>query len=1541
MALLGGTNSFFRALVLFFFCFLIAHAEYRSYDGVGNNVANPKAGSAFTPFLQNHTIAKTATYPDLSNVTYTCPSGPATVPGVWLAGRCVSDIAMSYNTPANNLTLRRRFVSTTFRTHMITHFAHYVSFDLTASEKPKSAPINVPFPANDALYQSPGTVPLNSSIPLPFSPTLETISDISSPGHNKATRGGVNIITGFLDQSALYGSSLAEVQRLREPTGCRMKTRLDDLGHEYPPRKTNKPEEYDLGFWSARSGDIFSTLFSTMFLREHNLYCANLKKDYGTMSDDDLFEKTRAYIIGLLQHITYTEYLATVLGTTPPVKSPTMGGDEYQILDAQNQLVDKLTFKDTRTRLILEDFGYENIARVLARQAQEEVDIYYSDESRNYFGPDSSPVDLAQLDVLRGRDHLLPKYNEARVIYNLPPAKTFADISSNPTIQLRLQQLYATVDDVEMTVGALAEDHDLRPSSSMGPLFRAGMMAQFVNIRDSDRFWYQNEGVLDKEAYDKVMDTNLRTLLLKHFKDNSTLPASIWKFASEGQEVTAGGSSIEFTSNYKVSWTLTPQNINFELSFLGPVGWFGLGLSPNPNMNGAQFFVAQHASEDSEDIVLDKYTSNGNAVVPSFQGHYLADSMSKAEANTPLVIKFSRPLSVQDGVKISDGNLYVLFAFSDAKRIGYHQGGDSHGYYQVNFFTNSNSGNLSNSPRTTHKWHGIGMFICWAVIFPASIFIVRYQKHKIGNAISLHRHIQLLTGFSITSLAAAAIATASPSMYMPHKIMGLTILAAVIGQLGLGIAAIYTLDRLESANQGFAMIIKWMHRILGTGVLLLAWVNIYFGLIAYKAPFGVIIGYIAYIAALVVGVCIYHFRWHREGRTFRGERHILVKDYLVDQGEKKGKGDEFDDVQPLLSMSKITWDTINNRVNSGAKLVVVDDYVFDIREWIPSHPGGQKVLERVIGTDITEDFYGHSGFSSLANSLGAGEKGSLSRANTTRSRRFGSALHMNELSSSSTASATSLPQILPPHKLVGQLKHTRMATNLPESLHMFREYRRDPRRLSVHDNRKSFYSDAMRQSQAIDELPEDNELGVLNGDGNGGPSAVFESTPSEHEKKSLLDRLFHWFEELSHLVDRYNIRLGGGNVNFYAGDGEDDAAQASRALATHTHTARAIQRLARYCIGMIDNDNSSVGALRRKTSLKPDPAKKIFKRYILSSKTTLTSQTTSRPVRRFTFRPCTGLDKKPKRTKRNNPKKMFAPGEYIEIQCTVDGQVLTRSYTPIEGNMDEEFAIYVKIYSDGMVSRFLDNQYPGYEIRIRGPFDLSEKYGMDDLPAASINAVARSVPRMLYNPQREDGRWNVLLMIVGGTGLTPALQMIHHHIRNQDLDSQDPKDQSDMFVLCLNRSYRDIIAGPYMDRLVELSGNRLRVDYGVNEANERTPGVFKGHLTPQLLKQWFVSVFHRRNGAVQDPSKMELLGSEIASIGQQQQQLLQVPGAAATAAAVAEEGEISDLRMQMIMNSFIRPGVRVMLSGTTGMMDVALDFLEQSQYPPERCIVLH
>ncbi|KAG0033746.1 hypothetical protein BGZ82_005992 [Podila clonocystis] len=1515
-----GMSTFLRSLLMILSAMLLANAEYRSYSGIGNNIANPLAGSAWTPYLQNHTIIKAASYPEQQQPpipSINCPISP--IANQWAAGRCVSNIAMSYDTPVNNTIQRQQFVSTTFRTHMVTHFAHYVALNLIATAPAASVPKPIPFPPDDASYQSPGSFVLNSSTPISFQTTPDTMANSSSsPAKNKSVRSGVNMVTSFLDQSALYGSSESDVLRLRDRPGCKMRVKVDPHGYEYPPRQANNPNMYDIGRFSEKSSDIFSATFSTLFIREHNSYCTNLTIANPGMDPDVVFEKTRAYMIALLQRITFTEYLANVLGTTPPLP------ESYQILNKQNQLIEILSFRDTRTRQILEDFGFENIARLLARQAQEEVDIYYADQTRNYLSDVGAPLDLAMLDVLRGRDRLLPKYNEARAIFNLPRAKSFAEISPNAKVQTALQRLYATVDDVEMSVGALCEDHDL-PNSSLGPLFRAGIMAQFVAIRDSDRFWYEVPGVLDDGVLELVQRTTLRDLFLRHFHDKSTLPESVWMYKDEG-EVKSTSSGIQFNPNFKVSWSLKSQSIDFELSFTGSVGWFGMGLSPTAGMGGAQFFIVQQDPTNSDALVLDAYSSAGDKVIPKFERNMIKNIVRPA-GDGLLVVKFSRPLATQDNVKITEANIYVLYAFSDAKRIGYHQG--ARGSHQVNFYTQFDSGNMSNSPRTTHKWHGIGMFICWAVIFPASIFIVKYQKHRIGNAISLHRHIQILTGFSITSLAAAAIATASPSMNQPHKIMGLTILAAVIGQLGLGIAAIYTLGQLESANKGIAVVIKWMHRILGTGVLFLAWINIYFGLLAYQAPFAMIMAYVAYIVFLIVGLGVYHYRWSREGQTVRGNSRILVKNFLMEENEKGGKGDQ--SKQPLLSLPKITWDTVNTRVNSGAKLVVVDDYVFDIREWIPSHPGGAKVLERVIGTDITIDFYGHSGSSPTEAALSTAlpekqQQSSLGRRATFR-RVLDESVHLNQLSTtSSTSSLSSIPQALHPHQLVGQLKHTRMTTNLPESLKVFKDaQRRDPRRFSMPDARKSFYGDVVRHSQAIDELPEDIELGGKNNEDDDGD--VIDSPPSVREKKSLLERLFAWFEGLSHVVDRYNIKSHGGAVNFGNGDGDDDT-QMMRALATHGHSARAIQRLARYCIGVIDVDNSSTVALRRQLTTKPDPSHKIFKRYMLTSKTTLTSPLTSRPVRRFTFKPCTALNKA-KKMKRNSAKKMFMPGDFIEIQCAVEGQVLTRSYTPIEGNMDEEFAIYVKIYSEGMVSRFLDMQYPGYEIRIRGPFDLSEKYGNNSGDGAGRSKPNRSC-RFLLNPDRDDGRWNQLLIIAGGTGLAPALQMIHHHIRNQNLDTQDPKEQSDIFLLCLNRSHRDVISGQYMDKLMALSGKKLRVYYGVNEASEKTPGVYKGHLTHETLRKWFLQVYNEKNMHQEDLSRFDH-GSEIKS----------APPLSSPKPGVTFEDDVSDQKMQMVMSSFIRPAVRVMISGTPGMMDTALEFMEQNKFSHERCIVLH
>ena len=122
----------------------------------------------------------------------------------------------------------------------------------------------------------------------------------------------------------------------------------------------------------------------------------------------------------------------------------------------------------------------------------QEVDIRLVDEVRNFlFGaPGQGGLDLASLNIQRGRDHGLADYNQTRVSVGLPRVTTFAQITSDTTVQEQLRQAYGTVDEIDLWVGALAEDH--LPGSSVGPLTQRMLVDQFTRLRDGDRLWFQN-----------------------------------------------------------------------------------------------------------------------------------------------------------------------------------------------------------------------------------------------------------------------------------------------------------------------------------------------------------------------------------------------------------------------------------------------------------------------------------------------------------------------------------------------------------------------------------------------------------------------------------------------------------------------------------------------------------------------------------------------------------------------------------------------------------------------------------------------------------------------------------------------------------------------------------------------------------------------------------------------------------------------------------------------------------------------------------------
>lgn len=102
------------------------------------------------------------------------------------------------------------------------------------------------------------------------------------------------------------------------------------------------------------------------------------------------------------------------------------------------------------------------------------------------------PLDLASINIQRGRDHALPAYNQWRIYCGLNRAETFDQFQTeirNEHIRIKLEQLYGHPDNVDLWVGAILENVD--NDAKVGPTFRCLLAEQFKKLRDGDRHFYK------------------------------------------------------------------------------------------------------------------------------------------------------------------------------------------------------------------------------------------------------------------------------------------------------------------------------------------------------------------------------------------------------------------------------------------------------------------------------------------------------------------------------------------------------------------------------------------------------------------------------------------------------------------------------------------------------------------------------------------------------------------------------------------------------------------------------------------------------------------------------------------------------------------------------------------------------------------------------------------------------------------------------------------------------------------------------------------
>jgi len=177
------------------------------------------------------------------------------------------------------------------------------------------------------------------------------------------------------------------------------------------------------------------------------------------------------------------------------------------------------------------NFGPSVFLRGAAVHPQRPVDCVLEDDIRVFLygkGP-ATAFDLAARNIQRARDAGLGFYNDYRVAYNLQPIPTFDQLTNDQSVVTILNNLYGTnnISYLDPFIGGLLEPKAQNGKSKLGPLFSAALTEQFTNMRDGDRFWFENPGVLTADELNEIR-TTLFSDIIKRNTDSINVPSDVF-----------------------------------------------------------------------------------------------------------------------------------------------------------------------------------------------------------------------------------------------------------------------------------------------------------------------------------------------------------------------------------------------------------------------------------------------------------------------------------------------------------------------------------------------------------------------------------------------------------------------------------------------------------------------------------------------------------------------------------------------------------------------------------------------------------------------------------------------------------------------------------------------------------------------------------------------------------------------------------------------------------------------------------------------------
>ncbi len=348
-------------------------------------------------------------------------------------------------------------------------------------------------------------------------------NDLTLKASTPNPRQQITEISAYLDGSMVYGSDETRAKALRTLQGGLLKT---SAGNLLPLNTGGLANANDAHFFPDDqlflAGDVRANenpelaSIQTLFLREHNQLATAIAAANPRLTDEQIYQRARKLVIAEIQAITYREFLPALLGPNPLRRytgykpdvnagmatefttaafriGHTLVNDDIEFLDNDgNEIADgiELAFAFFNPQPV-KALGPDPLLKYLATDNAQEVDTQIVPGLRDFlFGPPGAGgLDLASLNIQRGRDHGLADYNTVRRAYGMPPVTSISQITKDPSLQAKLTALYGDVNSMDLWVAGLAEDH--LPGSSVGPTFQRILVDQFERSRDGDSNWYE------------------------------------------------------------------------------------------------------------------------------------------------------------------------------------------------------------------------------------------------------------------------------------------------------------------------------------------------------------------------------------------------------------------------------------------------------------------------------------------------------------------------------------------------------------------------------------------------------------------------------------------------------------------------------------------------------------------------------------------------------------------------------------------------------------------------------------------------------------------------------------------------------------------------------------------------------------------------------------------------------------------------------------------------------------------------------------------